>query len=167
MPHAETRSLEPSAVETRWVRAIRRFYHRYRDGGFRVGHPVLRRLLQIGLDARQRIQVRDGLWLGLDLRIPLQQTLFWLDGDLEPQLGWAIREFVPTGGTFVDCGANCGHFGLEARACRQARVVFIEPHPGLGSRRGGNPLAAAPVCVVLRAESAVPHSIPCGPSYPW
>ena len=83
--------------------------------------------------ARQRIRLRNGLWVELDLRIPLQRTLFWLDGDLEPQLSWAIREFVPVGGAFVDCGANCGYFGLEARVCRQARVVFIEPHPRLAA----------------------------------
>lgn len=147
---------DTAADETRWVRTIRRLYHRYRDGRLRVGHPILRRLLQASLGRRQRIQLSNDLRLELDLGVPLQQTLFWLDGGLEPQLSWAIREFVPPRGTFVDCGANCGYFGLEARATRQAQVLFIEPHPRLAASVRAN-LALngwSADCVVVEAAAS-------------
>jgi len=60
-----------------------------------------------------------------------QDGIFWEDGDAEVPLYWAIRELMPVGGTFVDCGANCGLMGLLAYQYRQARVLLIEPHPRL------------------------------------
>jgi len=123
--------LTPAAEESRGVRLLRQSFQRYRDGSIRIGHPFLRRLLRTGIPQRQCIRLHDGLRLDLDLTIPLQETAFWTDGDLEPQLSWAIREFLPPNGVFVDCGANFGLFGLEARLHRQARVIFIEPHPRL------------------------------------
>lgn len=123
--------MESLPEETPLIRAMRCRYHRYRDGALRFGHPLLRRLLQATLPKRLRATLGSGIRLELDLSIPLQQTLFWLNGDLEPQLSWAIREFVPEKGTLVDCGANTGYFGLEARAVRKARVLFVEPHPRL------------------------------------
>ena len=80
------------------------------------------------------VTLRSGLKMELDLSQGIQSTIFWYDGDVEPQLTWAIREFLPMGGRMVDCGANCGLFGLEARLHRHATVRFIEPHPMLGAR---------------------------------
>ncbi len=125
--------MDTIACDSAWSRIARRYYHQYRDGPVRLGHPLLRRLLQSTLRPQRQARLRNGIWLELDLRIGLQQTLFWLEGDLEPQLSWAIREFLPPHGTFVDCGANCGYFGLEARRIRQARALFIEPHPRLAA----------------------------------
>lgn len=125
--------LAPAAEESRGVRFLRRSFQRYRDGSIRIGHPFLRRLLRSCLGQHQCVRLRSGLLLELDLTIPLQETAFWTDGDLEPQLSWAVRELLPRGGVFVDCGANFGLFGLEARLHQQARVVFLEPHPRLAA----------------------------------
>lgn len=83
------------------------------------------------LSPRQHVRLRSGLQLQLDLTKENQENIFWLDGDVEPQLYWAIRQLLPLGGIFVDCGANCGLMGLLARQYRSARVIFIEPHPRL------------------------------------
>src|SRR5438046_2176227 len=77
------------------------------------------------------LRLRSKLRLQLDRIKENQNTIFWQDGDIEVQLYWAIRELMPLGGTFVDCGANCGLMGLLARRYRRARVLFIEPHPRL------------------------------------
>jgi len=95
---------------------------------------VVRRLLGAGLSGRQCITLRSGLRLDLDLAKGIQSTIFWYDGDVEPQLSWALREFLPLGGRMVDCGANCGFFGLESRLCRRARVLFLEPHPEIAAQ---------------------------------
>ncbi len=67
----------------------------------------------------------------VDLEREVQSSIFWFDGGLEPELAWLVREFLPVGGTFVDCGANCGYIGLMARRLRHAKVLFVEPHPRL------------------------------------
>ena len=50
---------------------------------------------------------------------------------IEPHLTWAIHELLPENGSFVDCGANIGLFGIQAAIIKQARVLFLEPHPRL------------------------------------
>jgi FkbM family methyltransferase len=109
----------------------RRLFRGYRNGPITLGHSVLRRALASGLAPRQEIRLRSGLRLQLDLTRGNQNTIFWQDGDIEVQLYWAIRELLPLGGVFVDCGANCGLMGLLARQYRRARVLFVEPHPRL------------------------------------
>jgi len=109
----------------------RRFFRAYRNGSVRVGHSFIRRLVEPCLAQQQEIQLRSGLKLQLDLSKGNQSAIFWHDGDVDVHLYWAIRELVPLGGLFVDCGANCGLMGLLARQYRLASVVFIEPHPRL------------------------------------
>jgi len=79
----------------------------------------------------QEVTLHSGLKMRVDLESTVQSTIFWYDGDMEPQLSWAIRELLPVGGTMVDCGANCGYAGLEARLRKHASVLLIEPHPDL------------------------------------
>lgn len=83
------------------------------------------------LDREQEIQLRSGLKLRLDMSKGNQNAIFWHDGDVDIAQHWAIRELVPIGGMFLDCGANCGLMGLQARRHRQARAIFFEPHPRL------------------------------------
>ena len=109
----------------------RHFYHAYRNGPIRIGHSLIRRMLDPVLAKQQAVQLASGLKLSLDMTRGNQNSIFWHDGNGDVNLYWASRELVPLGGTFVDCGANCGLIGLLARQCRQARVVFIEPHPRL------------------------------------
>ncbi len=109
----------------------RRFFRTYRNGPVRIGHSFIRRLLDPIIGRDQEIQLRSGLKLSLDMSKGNQNAIFWHDGDVDIHQYWAIRELVPLGGLFVDCGANCGLMGLLARQYRRAEVVFIEPHPRL------------------------------------
>jgi FkbM family methyltransferase len=118
--------------ESGFTHAARRFFLWYRNGP-RMGHPLLRRALRGMMQRDQRVVLRNGLKMQVDLDRVVQHTIFWYDGDMEPQLSWAVREFLPVGGTLIDCGANCGFIGLEARLLKHARVLFIEPHPELAA----------------------------------
>ncbi len=109
----------------------RKFFRSYRNGSLPLGHSFVRRLLELPLSQYQEIQLRSGLKMKIDLSKGNQNAIFWNDGDVDAQLYWAIRELVPVGGVFVDCGANCGLMGLLARQYRFAKVIFIEPHPRL------------------------------------
>ncbi len=120
----------PVAFESSFTRRARHFFRWYRNG-LRVGHPLLRRLLRATMQRHQRVVLRNGLKMEVDLEKVVQHTIFWYDGDMEPQLSWAVREFLPVGGALMDCGANCGYIGLEARLQKHARVLFVEPHPEL------------------------------------
>jgi len=109
----------------------RHFFRAYRNSPFRVGHSFIRRLADPLLDTQQEIALRSGLRLHLDMSKGNQNAIFWHDGDVDIIQYWVIRELVPMGGLFVDCGANCGLMGLLARQYRRAQVIFIEPHPRL------------------------------------
>ncbi len=102
------------------------------------------------------VTLRSGLRMELDLGQGIQSTIFWYDGDVEPQLTWALREFLPLGGWMIDCGANCGLFGLEARLHRGARVLLIEPHPVLADqvRRNIELNAWSDTCRVITAAAS-------------
>src|ERR1017187_354069 len=116
---AATKSLTESA---------RRFYRSYRSGKIRIGHSLVKGFLGLWLGREQDVCLRSGLKLRLDLSKKNQAGIFWYDGDADVPLVWAIRELVPVGGVFIDCGANCGLMGLLACQYRHAQVVFIEPH---------------------------------------
>ncbi len=133
-PAARTSPPDEISVEfeSGFTHAARRFFLWYRNGP-RVGHPLLRRVLRGMMQRHQRVILRNGLKMQVDLERVVQHTIFWYDGDMEPQLSWAVREFLPVGGTLIDCGANCGFIGLEARLLKHARVLFVEPHPELAA----------------------------------
>jgi FkbM family methyltransferase len=116
-------------TESSTASLLRHTFRRYRNLPVCPGHAVLRRIFRRLVARHQCIRLRNGIRLSVDLDSVVQHTIFWLDGDMEPQLEWAIREFLPVGGTCLDCGANCGYIGLFAHRMRGARVVFIEPHP--------------------------------------
>jgi FkbM family methyltransferase len=117
--------------ERSFIRFARRFYRSYRNGRIRIGHSLVKRSFEPFIKQRQEIQLRSGLKMALDLSKGNQAGIFWYDGDADVALTWAIRELVPAGGVFVDCGANCGLMGLLAAQHRHARAIFIEPHPRL------------------------------------
>ena len=123
--------LEAISTESPWVRRVRRGYRAYRYAPVSPAHGLVRRLAGALVGRRHRIRLRSGIWMEIDLASEIQQTLFWTDGDYEPQLHWVVRELVPTGAQVVDCGANTGIIGLVARRFRSSPVSFIEPHPRL------------------------------------
>ena len=111
--------------------SARGFYRRYRCGPIRIGHSFIKALLGLWLGQEQTVCLRTGLKLRLDMSKKNQAGIFWYDGDADVALTWAIRELVPVGGVFIDCGANCGLMGLQACQCRHARTLLIEPHTRL------------------------------------
>lgn len=113
--------------------SIRHWFRAYRKGPVPLAHSLIRHSLNSLLARDQEICLRSGLKLRLDMTKGNQNGIFWEDGDAEVGLYWAIRELVPPGGVFVDCGANCGLMGLLARQYRRARVILIEPHPRLAN----------------------------------
>jgi FkbM family methyltransferase len=117
---------------------IRRGFHAYRNGPIRIGHSFIRRVFDPMMDREQEVQLRSGLKLCLDMSKGNQNAIFWHDGDVDIAQHWAIRELVPIGGLFMDCGANCGLMGLQARRERQAKVIFFEPHPRLAKSIAAN-----------------------------
>lgn len=131
--NANSQSESTAVVESGFTRSARLLFRWYRNGPIRAGHPALRKFLRAMMVRRQQVTLRSGLKLELDLDRVVQHTIFWYDGDMEPQLSWAVREFLPVGGTLIDCGANCGYIGLEARLHKHARVLLIEPHPELAA----------------------------------
>ena len=118
----------------------------------KIGHSLFKRFLGLWLGREQEICLRSGLKLRLDLSKKAQAGIFWYDGDADVALSWAIRELVPVGGVFIDCGANCGLMGLLACQCRQAQVIFIEPHPRLARSIEANRGSAAQAVVQHRAQ---------------
>jgi FkbM family methyltransferase len=130
----QNRPMSQSDVpESALAESLRRTFRTYRNLSLSPGHALLRRLFRAMIARHQSIRLRNGIRLVVDLDSVVQHTIFWMDGDMEVQLEWAVREFLPVGGTCVDCGANCGYIGLFARRMRSARVVFVEPHPVLAS----------------------------------
>ena len=99
---------------------------------FRTGRSKIKKLLAYFIEDRQVIaDLEPGLKLALDLDRGLQNFFFWFPEEYEPALQWSIRNLLPLGGSFVDCGSNTGLFGLYAVHRRMARSYFIEPHPRL------------------------------------
>ena len=123
----------PAFREAPLAALLRRLYRVYRNQPLCPAHGLLKRAFGLAVARRQQITLRNGLRLEVDLDRIVQNTLFWLDGDVEPALEWVVRDLLPPGGTLVDCGANCGFVGLLARRLRLARVLFVEPHPRLAA----------------------------------
>ncbi|HAB18985.1 MAG TPA: FkbM family methyltransferase [Verrucomicrobiota bacterium] len=148
--------LPTPAQESALANVLRRFFRAYRYAPISPAHGLIRRICRSLVGQHQRIRLRNGLRLEIDLASEVQQTLFWFDGDYEPQLEWAIRELLPVGATCVDCGANCGYIGLLARRFRHSPVWFIEPHPRLAEtiRRNVELNGWAGSCQVIEAAAS-------------
>lgn len=106
----------------------------WRGSPLRVGHVGLRRMFERTLPRRQSLVVAPGIVMPLDISKHNQGTLYWYGDHEEPALQWAIRNLLPVGGTFVDCGANNGFMSLLAAGWRSARVLALEPHPRLADK---------------------------------
>lgn len=83
----------------------------------------------IGVE-RMEMQVH-GMRFLVDPVTNLGQSLI-LNGEYEPAMRETIERFVPSGGMFLDAGANEGYFTVFA-AMRGARVIAFEPQSRLQS----------------------------------
>jgi FkbM family methyltransferase len=109
-----------------------RFAHRMWPIPF--GRGVLARLgafaTKIGVLTPEWYEFQPGLWMQLNLRDLIQQTIL-LEGMWDPALTRLIESTLKPGDVFIDVGAHVGYFTLLAgRRVGPAGVVLsIEPNP--------------------------------------
>lgn len=104
-----------------------------RRRGFRLADSLER---LIGLPrAPLRARHVSGYRITTDLTDKVQRSLFFR-GEYEPEASRLIRESLPEGGTFLDVGANAGHYTfLGARQVGPAgRVHAFEASPSMAHR---------------------------------
>lgn len=98
--------------------------------------PTIRELtkscavLLLGRETRPRTIIR-GLAAGYRICVSPAENLAYLIGTAEPHLQRAIRQFVATGDTVYDIGANIGYasLSLAKRVGSRGRVCAFEPLP--------------------------------------
>jgi FkbM family methyltransferase len=85
---------------------------------------------KIGLLDSEWYEFRPGLWMRLNVRDLVQQTIF-LEGVWDPSLTNFIESFLHPGDVFIDVGAHVGYFTLLAsrRVGPAGTVLSIEPNP--------------------------------------
>jgi FkbM family methyltransferase len=101
------------------------------------------------------VSLLGGLKLWLEPGDELSRALM-LSGLYEPETLLVVRSLLPTGGTFIDVGANCGIMSLFAAQCVGAggRVEAFEPSPREFARLRAN-VAANDVANVTLHQTAV------------
>ena len=102
---------------------------------------VFQRMIGIPVELRWR-RLRSGVWMLCDLRDNIQAELYFLGDYSEPELRYLRRSLLP-GDWFVDIGANCGLFAIEAahRIGPGGRVIAFEPAPDMADRLRLNAIA--------------------------
>jgi FkbM family methyltransferase len=75
-------------------------------------------------------QTSDGVFL-VSMPANFSAMAMYLLSDRDPEIQSVIRRVVPSGGVFVDVGANIGTYTVRASQAvgREGRVVAIEAHP--------------------------------------
>ena len=103
---------------------------------FKMGKEVPSRLLaratNLGLVRPIWFEFRPGLWMRLDIRELVQETLL-LEGVWEPKTTRYVCDALSPGAVFLDIGANAGYFSLLASRCvgESGRVLAVEPNPAM------------------------------------
>jgi FkbM family methyltransferase len=85
---------------------------------------------RIGVLSSEWYEFRPGLWMQLNVRDLVQQTIL-LEGIWDPSLTSLIERILKPGDVFIDVGAHVGYFTLLAasRVGPAGRVLSIEPNP--------------------------------------
>ena len=85
---------------------------------------------RIGLVGAEWYEFRPGLWMLLNMRDLVQQTIL-LEGAWDPDLSTFIETNLSPGDVFIDVGAHVGYFTLLAarRVGPRGTVLSIEPNP--------------------------------------
>lgn len=103
---------------------------------FKIGKEVPNRLLaraaNLGLVRPIWFEFRPGLWMQLDIRELVQETLL-LEGIWEPKTTRYVCDSLGPGQVFLDIGANAGYFSLLASRCvgESGMVLAVEPNPAM------------------------------------
>jgi len=94
---------------------------------------------RIGLLGSEWYEFRPGLWMRLNIRDLVQQTIL-LEGTWDPLLSSFVLENLDPGDVFIDVGAHVGYFTLLAaqRVGAAGRVLSIEPNPFALEQLRGN-----------------------------
>ena len=73
--------------------------------------------------------VCNGYWMELDVGEVIQRLMYF--GEYEPVQSQWVRDILKPGGTFVDVGANVGHYTTLAASLvgNRGHVVAFEPSP--------------------------------------
>jgi FkbM family methyltransferase len=85
---------------------------------------------KIGMLSPEWYEFRPGLWVQLNVRDLVQQTIL-LEGIWDPFLASFIESTLKPGDVFIDVGAHVGYFTLLAasRVGPSGTVLSIEPNP--------------------------------------
>ncbi|WP_079545121.1 FkbM family methyltransferase [Bradyrhizobium lablabi] len=142
----------PTSAQSAIIRLAQRT--RLKRGAFR---PMLSRLVNL-----LRAGPVDVAYQGASFRFYHQASatergaLFNPDYNLE-ELAF-LREQTPTGGVFVDIGANVGTYAmvLARHVGAQGKVIAVEPHPVTQARLAFNLAASGATQVALVAAAAGP-----------
>jgi FkbM family methyltransferase len=103
---------------------------------FKIGKEVPNRLLaraaNLGLVRPIWFEFRPGLWMQLDIRELVQETLL-LEGIWEPKTTRYVCDSLAPRQVFLDVGANAGYFSLLASRCvgESGMVLAVEPNPAM------------------------------------
>ena len=106
---------------------------------FKTGKEVPNRLLaratNIGLARPTWFQFQPGLWMQLDIRDLVQETLL-LEGIWEPKTTRYLCDSLGPVQVFLDIGANAGYFSLLASHCvgESGKVLAVEPNPAMANQ---------------------------------
>jgi FkbM family methyltransferase len=106
---------------------------------FKIGKEAPNRLLaraaNLGLVRPIWFEFRPGLWMQLDIRELVQETLL-LEGIWEPKTTQYLCDSLGPGQVFLDIGANAGYFSLLAsrRVGESGKVLAIEPNPAMANQ---------------------------------
>jgi FkbM family methyltransferase len=87
-------------------------------------------LVRDSIDKERLFQTSDGVLL-VSMPANFSAMAMYLLSDRDPEIQSVIRRTVPSGGIFVDVGANTGTYTVRASQVvgREGRVVAIEAHP--------------------------------------
>jgi FkbM family methyltransferase len=85
---------------------------------------------RIGMLSPEWYEFRPGLWMQLNVRDLVQQTIL-LEGTWDPSLTSFIETTLQPGDVFIDVGAHVGYFTLLAasRVGPSGAVLSVEPNP--------------------------------------
>lgn len=82
------------------------------------------------------VQIRRGPAQGLWLRLNPRTGHSYFEGDVEPEVQTALKEYLRAGMIFYDIGANIGFFSLLAARIvgKDGRVIAFEADPEIAAR---------------------------------
>jgi FkbM family methyltransferase len=100
--------------------------------GKEIPNRLLARATNMGLLRPIWFEFRPGLWMQLDIRDLVQETLL-LEGTWEPRTTHYVCDSLGPGQVFLDIGANAGYFSLLASHCvgESGMVLAVEPNPAI------------------------------------